>query len=757
MNKVSKTQLPTERELNTTIKSLNPDLSRRSVLNLSTAAAGVLMLGFFTAGAAKDAHAARGDFQPNSFLSISPNGRITIMSKNPEIGQGVKTSMPMIVAEELDAAWSDVDIQEAPVNEQIYGPQFSGGSLSITWNWTPLRQAGAAARAMLVEAAAREWNVPASQCTTADSTVFHTASNRRLGYGELAGRAARLPVPDAESVKLKDRSEFKLLGKYVTGVDNEKIVTGQPLFGIDTTLPGMLYAVYEKCPAVGGRVANANLDQIKAMPGVKDAFVLESTAHADKLKPGIAIVADSTWNAFRAKAALQVEWDETDASKDSWSAFSAKARELSKLPNGEAIVYTTEGVNDALNGASKKLKAFYEYPFVAHATLEPQNCTAWRKGDTLEVWAPTQIPATALGMFEALSAMPFLKEELGLAEENIVITPTRSGGGFGRRGFNDFICEASAIASHVDAPVKLTWTRQDDMAHDQYRSGGFHALEGGLDEAGKLTAFRNHLISFSADGKTPVPGGGMGTSEFPAPLVANAEISQTLLPLMIPCGYWRAPGSNVFAFAIQSFIHELAVAADRDHLEFLLEIMGKPRWLAEGNPYALHTGRAAGVIKLAAEKAGWGRNMLAGRALGLAFYFSHAGHIAHVADVSVQQGNKVRVHKVTVAADVGPIVNRSGAENQIEGSVVDGLSTFMNLGLSIENGRIQESNFDQYNMLRIAETPEVDVHFIESDFHPTGLGEPALPPLAPAVANAIFTATGRRVRSMPLTFNGMSA
>ena len=263
MNKVSKTQLPTERELNTTIKSLNPDLSRRSVLNLSTAAAGVLMLGFFTAGAAKDAHAARGDFQPNSFLSISPNGRITIMSKNPEIGQGVKTSMPMIVAEELDAAWSDVDIQEAPVNEQIYGPQFSGGSLSITWNWTPLRQAGAAARAMLVEAAAREWNVPASQCTTADSTVFHTASNRRLGYGELAGRAARLPVPDAESVKLKDRSEFKLLGKYVTGVDNEKIVTGQPLFGIDTTLPGMLYAVYEKCPAVGGRVANANLDQIK--------------------------------------------------------------------------------------------------------------------------------------------------------------------------------------------------------------------------------------------------------------------------------------------------------------------------------------------------------------------------------------------------------------------------------------------------------------------------------------------------------------
>ncbi|MBD23949.1 MAG: isoquinoline 1-oxidoreductase, partial [Candidatus Marinimicrobia bacterium] len=525
---------------------------------------------------------------------------------------------------------------------------------------------------------------------------------------------------------------------------------------IDTTLPGMLHAVYERCPAVGGRVASANIGQIKDMPGVRDAFVLENDSRPDLLRAGVAIVADSTWAAFRAKSALQVEWDESVASKDSWTALSKKARDLSSQTRGDQIVYKTENIDKALEGASKKLSAFYEYPFVAHAPLEPQNATAWRRGDKLEIVAPTQSAAMARGMagleaiMEGQSALPFLTDELGFTEENIKITTTRCGGGFGRRGFNDFICEAAAIAMHVDAPVKLQWTRQDDMAHDQYRSGGFHSLDGGLDENGKLVAFRNHFISFTADGELPVPGGGMGANEFPAPLIANAEISQTLLPLMTPCGYWRAPGSNVFAFAIQSFLHELAVAGNRDHLEFLLEILGEPRWLSEKNPYALHTGRAADVIKLAAEKAGWGRELPKGRALGLAFYFSHAAHIAEVADVSIESDNKVRVHKVTVAADVGPIVNLSGAENQIEGSVIDGLSTFMNLGLSIEDGRIQESNFDQYNILRMPDSPIVESHFIDSDFSPTGLGEPALPPLAPAVANAVFAASGRRVRSMPM-------
>lgn len=730
------------------------NLSRRTVLNLSAGATGGLLLGFRVGGGSREALAARGDFEPNAFLSIKPNGRITIMAKNPEIGQGVKTSLPMIIAEELDAAWSDVDVEQSPIDEEAFGVQFAGGSRSTPTNWTPLRQAGATARAILVEAAARQWRVPASECTTADSVVMHSGSNRRLTYGELANRAARLPVPDVASVRLKDRSEYKLIGTRVTGVDNEKIVTGLPLFGIDTVLPGMLYAAYEKCPAVGGRVESANLDHIKSLPGVKDAFVLEGNGLANQLMPGVAIVADSTWAAFRAKAALQIEWDESEASKDSWSAFTAQAQELARKPRGSEVVHTTDGIDDAMDGAAKTVKAFYSYPFVSHAPLEPQNCTAWKRGDKLEVWAPTQIPGKNLGAF---SAWGFLMNDLGYAEENITINQMRAGGGFGRRLANDYVCEAAAIASRVDAPVKLLWTRGDDMAHDFYRAGGFHALEGALDDDGKLTAFRDHLISFTNDGERGVSGGAMRATEFPAPLIANAEISQTLLPLKIPCGPWRAPGSNVFAFAIQSFIHELAVEAKRDHVEFLLEILGEPRWLKQDDPSALNTGRAAGVIKLAAEKAGWGRELPEGHGLGLAFYFSHAGHFAEVAEVSMESGNKVRVHKVTVAADVGPIVNRSGAENQIEGSVIDGLSTMMNLRLNIENGRIQESNFDQYNILRMPDAPQVETHFIESDFPPTGLGEPAFPPLAPAVANAIFAASGQRVRSLPLALNGITS
>lgn len=740
------------------------NLSRRTILNLSAGAAGGLMLGVFIGARPKGAQAresAASSFKPNAFITIMPDGHITIMSKNPEIGQGVKTSLPMLIAEELDAAWSDVEIVEAPTNEKIYGHQFAGGSLSVFMNWMPLRKAGAAARAMLVEAAANEWRVPANECTTANSVVTHTPSGRQLKYADVAGKAAALPVPDAKTVALKNRADFKLIGTRIGGVDNEKIVTGQPLFGIDMALPGMLYAAYERCPALGGRVKSVNLDQIKKMPGVKDAFVLEGNKkYPTLLRPGVAIVADTTWAALQAKAALQVEWDETDASKDSWSALQAQARELSQKPRGENVVFATKDkdVDGAFKSAAKTVKAYYQYPFVPHAPLEPQNATAWRRGDKLDIWAPTQIPGTALGMFDSLGIVfyPFFQDELGIAAENVTITPTRSGGGFGRRGWNDFLCEAAAIAARVDAPVKLQWTRQDDMQHDQYRAGGFHAMEGGLDDKGKLIAFRNHFITFTINGKTPVAGGGMAPNEFPIQHIDTAEISQTMLPLRTPCGFWRAPGSNVFAFAIQGFIHEMATAAGRDHLEFLLEIMSDPRAPAPKGPNSMNAARSIAVTKLAAEKAGWGRKMPAGHGLGLAFYFSHSAHIAEVAEVSVDKSNKVRVHKVWVAADVGPIVNRSGAENQVEGSVIDGISTMMNLGLTIENGRIQEKNFDTYNMLRMPATPDVEVHFIESDNPPSGLGEPALPPIAPAVANAIFAATGQRVRSMPLSLTGMS-
>ncbi|MEP7246657.1 MAG: molybdopterin cofactor-binding domain-containing protein, partial [Gammaproteobacteria bacterium] len=720
-----------------------PQLSRRSFLNLSASATGGLLLGF-SIGSAPAVGAKATSFQPNAFLSIAPDGRVTIMAKNPEIGQGIKTALPMIIAEELDVPWAAVNVVQAPVDMKRFGAQFSGGSMSIALNWDELRQAGAAARSMLVEAAARGWRVSSSECRTRDAAVVHDASNRRAEYASLVRLAAGLPIPDVKALKLKTRSEYKLLGTRVAGVDNEAVVTGKPLFGIDQSLPGMLHAVYEKCPAVGGKVLRANLARIKTMPGVKDAFAIEGNGNDFQLRAGVAIIADSTWNAFRAKSALQIEWDETQASKDSWTAFSDRARALAGA-RAENIIFATDGFERTLSSAKRIHKAFYHYPFVAHATLEPQNCMAWRRNDKLEIWAPSQVPGVAPPIF---SAWDYLTKDLGFAPENVTVHQTRVGGGFGRRLYNDYMCEAAAIAMRVDAPVKLTWTREDDMRHDKYRAGGFHYLEGGLDANGRLIAFRNHSISFSADGKEAVAGGEVSATDFPAGLVQHAEIGQTLIPLKIPCGPMRAPGSNVQAFVIQGFLHELAVVANRDYVEFLLEILGESRWLKDGDPSALHTGRAASVIKLAAEKAGWGRKMPAGQGLGLAFCFSHFAHVAEVAEVRVTSDNKVEIVKVTVAADVGPIVNRSGAENQVEGSIVDAVSTMMNQKLSIENGRIKEGNFDQYPLLRIASTPQIDVHFIESDFAPTGLGEPAFPPTAPAVGNAIFAATGRRLRSL---------
>jgi isoquinoline 1-oxidoreductase beta subunit len=723
-------------------------MNRRMVIKLSAGSG--LVLAFALGAPAREADAATmsgKEFSPNAFLRVGTDGKVLIYSKNPEVGQGVKTSMPMIVAEEMDAAWADVVVEQSIIDAKLYGRQAAGGSTSIPVNWETLRRAGATARAMLVSAAAQKWKVPESDCATENTAVVHMPSGRRLGYGELAEAAAKLPVPDPAKLPLKPREQFKLLGTRVTGVDNGKIVSGEPLFGSDTTLPDMVYAVYEKCPAVGGKVAKANLDEIKRLPGVKDAFVLEGNGVPTDLMPGVAIVAESTWAAFKAKQALQVTWDESEASKDSWSDAVAKARALDGTRGAQEIVKKGD-VDGAFASAAKTVSGFYSYPFVPHAPMEPQNCTAWFKDGRVELWAPTQTPQRGQTQVAGV---------LKLAEDKITVHQTRGGGGFGRRLTNDYMCEAAAIAEKVGVPVKLQWTREDDMRHDFYRVGGFHSLAGALDAQGKLVALRDHFITFTADGKAPVLGGNITDAEFPFPLLVNAELTQTMFPLKVPCGAWRAPKSNSVAFAVQSFIHELAVAAGRDHLEFLLELMGEPKWLPPGNAQALNTGRAVGVIKLAAEKAGWGKPMPAGRGLGLAFYFSHAGHIAEVADVSVDAQMNVTVHKVTVAADVGPIVNLSGAENQIEGSVIDGLSTMLRLELAIENGRVQQGNFHDYPILRMAEAPEVETHFIQSEFPPTGLGEPGLPPLAPAVANAVFAASGRRIRSMPILKDVLSA
>jgi isoquinoline 1-oxidoreductase beta subunit len=715
-------------------------LDRRSFLKLSGMAGGGLVLAF-QIGDAQAATETAGDFVPNAFLRISRKGSVLIYSKGPEIGQGIKTAFPLIIAEELDAKWSDVVVEQAPVNPAVYGRQSAGGSRSIPDSWDQLRQAGAVARTMLVAAAAATWKVPVEECSTRDSAVWH--GKRSLGYGALVSKAATLPVPDPATVKLKQRADYRLLGKSYTGVDNRKVVTGAPLFGIDQKLPDMKYAVYEKCPATGGKVRAANLEELKKLPGVRDAFVVEGNGKPTEVMPGVAIIADNTWAAMQARKQLRVDWDETTASKDSWSGLVKRAAELGKQPAGDKTTLSVGDTAGALTGAAKNVSAFYTYPFVSHAPLEPQNCTAWAHDDIIEFWAPTQTADRALATVAGA---------LGVPVEKIRINQTRVGGGFGRRLMNDYVCEAGAIAQRVRGPVQLVWTREQDMAHDFYRPGGFHALAGGVDSSGKLVAWRNHFITFTTDGTSPVSGGNMPEQEFPAQNLPNYLLTQSMLPLATPCGPWRAPRSCSVAWVIQSFLHELAVAAGRDHRDFLLEVMGEPRLLQGG----LNTGRAADVIRLATEKAGWGRKLPEGHGMGLAFHFSHAGHFAEVAEVSVDANRKVRLHRMVVAGDIGPIVNMSGAKNQCEGGVVDGFSTMLGLEITMENGRIEQSNFHQYPILRMANQPKVEVHFIQSDNPPTGVGEPALPPVAPAICNAIFAASGHRVRTLPLSKEGFS-
>lgn len=722
--------------------------SRRQFFKMTGLAGAGLVIGMAGACSKQNGAVAASDGQAadfNPYVQITPAGVIRIFAKNPEIGQGVKTSLPMIVAEELDAKWEDVEVVQSEIDESRYGPQFAGGSLSTPMNWDRLRQAGAIAKAMLIAAAAAEWDVAASECSARDSAVHHEASGKSLSYGALAEAAAKGPVPAADAVKLKDRSDYRLLGKRITGVDNEAIVTGKPLFGIDQTVPGMVYATYVKCPAVGGRPATVNIEEVKARPGVIDVFTIDGDGDPLSVMPGVAIVAKSTWAAFAARRALNVEWDESDASKDSTSA-SDEAAMTRATQAPDSTVESFGDVEAALSGAAKTIEASYAYAFVSHAQLEPENTLAHYKEDgALEIWSPTQTPQGAVDLAAKVA---------GVEPEKVTLHQTRIGGGFGRRLMNDYVAEAVAITKRVGKPVKLQWTREDDMQHDFYRPGGYHFFKGGLDGDGRLAAWRNHFVTFSGDGESPITAGDIGKGVFPGELAGNYKVERSLLDWNTPSGWWRAPSSCTIAFATQCFAHELAIAAGRDHKEFLLEIMGEPRWLKEGDPGVMHTGRAAAVINLACEKAAWGRMMPKGAGLGLAFYFSHQGHFAEVAEVSVSDDKAVTVHKVWVAADIGPVINMSGAENQCEGSVMDGLSTMMGLEVNFENGRALETNFDRYPIMRMRHAPEVDVHFIQSDFPPTGAGEPALPPLAPAVANAIFAATGDRVRQLPLSRSG---
>ena len=721
------------------------NVSRRNFLQVTALAGGGMLLGVRFGLDGPRAAVAAADVEAEAVLSafvrLTPDGVVTIMAQNPEIGQGVKTMLPMLIAEELDIPWSQVRVEQADFDPTKYRGQMAGGSMATPMHYESMRRVGAAARSMLVDAAAKEWRTKPEKCTT-EAGVVHF-KNKSLSYGELASAAALLEPPNPRTVALKDPKDFTIIGQPIPGVDNPKIVVGEPLFGIDVSVPGMKHAVFEKCPVHGGKVKSVDLEAVKASPGVTDAFIVDSNAAQLPIN-GVAIVGDSWWLVNEARGKLEVTWEEGATATQSTEEFDRQAQALSKKAPEQTL--TSDGdAAGALGSAAKTLKAAYEYPFLAHAPLEPQNTTAHVHDGELEMWAPTQTPQFARGD---------LSKAVGIPQDKITIHLTRMGGGFGRRLYFDYMLEAALIAQQAGVPVKLLWTREDDTRFDFFRPGGYHFLEGGLDEAGNLVAWRDHFVTFG-EGRRFAPSAEMSRNEFPQAFVPNYALEASKMPLGIPTGALRAPTSNAISFVVQSFIDELAAEAGQDPLQFRLDLLDSA---PAGTKTAFDPQRMKAVLEVVRDKSGWGKTDLAdGTGQGVAFHFSHRGYFAEVVQATITPNGELGVDKIWVAGDVGrQLVNPSNAVNQVQGAALDGLGQALDQEITFEGGRTMQSNFHNFKLLRMDQAPPVEVHFVKSDYSPTGLGEPALPPVPPALCNAIFSVTGKRVRSLPLSKHDLS-
>ncbi|HEX3529041.1 MAG TPA: molybdopterin cofactor-binding domain-containing protein [Thermoanaerobaculia bacterium] len=716
-----------------------PLLNRRAFLLGTGAAGGLLILGVKPALSAEASTTAR-PFKPNPFLEIGADGSVTLWAKNPEIGQGVKTSLPMIVAEELEVDWESVRVVQADLDEEAFGDQLAGGSDAVRSNWQPLRQAGAVGRTLLVTAAARRWGVEVASCAAERGTVVHSPTGRRLGYGALAAEAAALPVP--EKVVLKDPGQFRLIGTPRRGVDNPAILTGRQIYGLDVRQPGMLFAVIARPPVFGAALVRFDSAPALAVPGVRQVVRVDGLENPTHLLPGVAVVADSTWAALRGRAALTVEWSHGED-----SGTSELLRSFEELAAKPGKVIREDGdATAALAGAARRVEAVYSVPFLAHAPMEPPNCTAVVRDGRCELWGPMQDPGGARGLAAWVTGLP---------PAAVHVHMTRSGGGFGRRLMSDFAAEAALVAQAAGRPVQVVWTREDDLQHDFYRPAGRHHLRAGLDGDGKLIAWTHHLVNtsryaFRRD-SSPPDASEMYGDDFPAAFVTNFRAEYTAALSRVPTGPWRSTLHSANAFAVQCFLDEVATATGRDPLALRRELLGAPRDL----PYRHHggprfsTARLRAVLDLAAAKAGWGTPLLAGHGRGIACHFTFGSYVAHVAEVSVET-NGVKIHRLVAAVDCGIAVNPLGVEAQVIGATLDGLNAALQAEVTIAGGKAEQSNFHDYLLLCLAEAPRVEVFIVPSREEPSGMGEIAVPTVAPAVVNALFAATGRRHRRLPL-------
>ncbi len=696
-----------------------PALGRRRLLQGGLALGGSLVIGWEVGRARRAAGQGTAGFAPNAWVRIDRDGTVTILNPQSEMGQGTLTSMAMVIADELDADWARVRVEQAPV-DPAYGEQMTAGSASIRRSLGTWRRAGAAAREMLAAAAAQTWGVPVAEVETDRGRVLHRPSGRVLGYGELAETAARLPVPQAPRLKPPER--FTLIGHRVPRLDTPPKVTGRAIYGIDVTVPGLLVASVERCPVFGGRLRSFDATAAKAVPGVR---------HVVAISRGVAVVADGYWAARRGREALRVTWDEGPAARVSSESIGRAQAALVRRPGPVA---RREGdVERALRGAGRVLEATYELPFLAHATMEPPNCTAHVRADGCDVWVGTQNQTGA--QREAMRIT-------GLPRERVRVHVTLLGGGFGRRGEVDYVTDAVEVSRAVGAPVKVIWSREEDIRHDVYRPATSHRLQAALGADGRPVAWLHRIAGPGILHQRGLPAGSMdrtmveGAANLPYD-VPNLQVEYAHRDDGIPVGFWRSVGASYNAFVVESFVDELAHAAGTDPVAYRRALLGR-------------SPRHAGVLELAAQKAGWGQPLPPGRGRGVAVAFSYGSWAAEVAEVSVDGDGRVRVHRVVCAVDCGLAINPDQVAAQMEGGIVWGLTAALRGEITIRDGRVQQSNFHDYPMLRIEEMPAVEVHIVPSAEAPGGVGEPGVPPLAPAVANAVFAATGRRVRRLPI-------